>query len=150
MSLNSNRIAAKKYSYWLGLLLLIFCFRVAAQMVQFISPVSFLPPFEDWHSGAMSYQILAVSQFVIIFVLLRFVYRFASGMEIPVRRTGQVYLSFGVAYFGIMLFRLAGGLTFASGHSWFGAHIPTLFHLVLAAFLILLGHFHFWFGGDRT
>ena len=136
----------KKYSYGLGILLIIFCFRVGAQFVQFVSPVAFLPPFEDWQSGALSYEVLAVSQVIIIFVLLRFVLRVADGREIPDRKAGQVYLIFGCAYFGIMFFRILAGLTFAEGHSWHGAIIPALFHLVLASFLILLGRFHFKYG----
>ena len=140
----------KKYSYSLGILLFIFCFRVGAQFVQFVSPVAFLPPFEAWQSGALPYEVLAVSQIIIIFVLLRFVLRLASGREIPDRKAGQIYLIFGWAYFGIMLFRLLAGLTFAEGHSWYGAIIPALFHLVLASFLILLGRFHFKYGEDRT
>ena len=140
----------KKYSYGLGILLIIFCFRVGAQFVQFVSPVAFLPPFEDWQSGALSYEVLAVSQIIIIFVLLRFVLRISSGKEIPDRKAGQVYLIFGWAYFGIMAFRLLAGLTFAEGHSWFGALIPAMFHLVLASFLILLGRFHFKYGEDKA
>jgi len=139
----------KKYSFWLGILLLIFCFRVVAQFIQFINPVSFLPPFEDWQSGALSYEILVVSQILIIFVLLRFVVRVGNGNELPDRKSGQVYLIFGLAYLGLMLFRLGAGLTFATDHSWFSARIPTLFHLVLASFLILLGFFHFNFATDR-
>ena len=140
----------KKYSCGLGILLIIFCFQVGAQFVQFISPVAFLPSFEDWHSGALPYEVLAISQIIIIIVLLRFVLRLASGREIPDRKAGQIYLIFGWTYFGIMLFRLSAGLTFASGHVWYGAILPALFHLVLASFLILLGHFHFKFGKDRT
>jgi hypothetical protein len=139
----------KKYSLWLSLLLFIFCFRVAAQFIQYVSPVPFLPPFEDWQSGALSYEILVVTQIIIIFVLLRFVLRVASGKEIPDRKSGQVYLIFGLVYFGFMLFRLGAGLTIATDHSWFSARIPTLFHLVLASFLILLGYYHSNFASDR-
>ncbi|MGV7220160.1 MAG: hypothetical protein ACQ9MH_01395 [Nitrospinales bacterium] len=139
----------KKYSLWLSILLLIFCFHVVAQFIQYVSPVSFLPPFGDWQSGALSYEILVVTQIIIIFVLLRFVLRVANGKEIPDRKSGQVYLIFGLAYFVLMLFRLGAGLTFATDHNWFSARIPTLFHLVLASFLILLGFYHSNFATDR-
>jgi hypothetical protein len=139
----------QKYSLWLSILLLIFCFRVVAQFIQYVSPVSFLPPFGDWQSGALSYETLAVSQIIIIFVLLRFVLRVANGKEIPDRKSGQVYLIFGLIYLGLMLFRLGAGLTFATDHSWFNARIPTFFHLVLASFLILLGFFHSNFATER-
>jgi len=137
---------SKNYGRWLFFLLLIFCFRVSAQLIQLIFPVSFLPPFETWHSGALPYWLLVVFQVIIILVFTGFVFRFYKGKETPARKLGKIYLSVGIPYFCIMIFRLAAGLTFASDHSWFGARIPTLFHLPLASFIILIGHFHYKYG----
>lgn len=41
-----------------------------------------------------------------------------------------------------MLIRLIGGFTFATHHYWFTAFIPTMFHLVLASFMLLVGYYH--------
>ena len=138
----------KKYSSCLGILLLIFCVHVGAQFIQFINPVSFLPPLEEWNSGNLPYEVMAVSQIIIIFVLFGFVLRMASGRETPVRKSGQVYLIFGFAYLVLMIFKITEGITDGSSQSWFIAKIPSLFHLVLASFLILVGHYHFRFGKD--
>ena len=137
---------SKKYGHWLLFLLLIFCFRVGAQLIQLVFPLSFLPPFEAWHSGALPYWLLVVFQVVIILVFSGFVFRFYEGKESPARKLGIIYLSVGIPYFCIMIFRLAAGITFASDHIWFSAIIPTLFHLPLASFIILIGHFHYRFG----
>jgi hypothetical protein len=42
-----------------------------------------------------------------------------------------------------MLVRLILGLTVLSGQRWFASPVPTLFHLVLAAYVLLFGHFHY-------
>ena len=44
-----------------------------------------------------------------------------------------------------MLFRLIGGLTFLRDVPWFQAILPTIFHLVLAGFLLVLADFHLRF-----
>ena len=45
----------RSYAVALAGLLLLFVFRVVAQFVQWIHPVDFLPPFDDWHSGILPY-----------------------------------------------------------------------------------------------
>ena len=47
------------------------------------------------------------------------------------------------ACFTGMLGRLILGATIMKGQRWFASPVPTLFHLVLAADLIVYGHFHF-------
>ncbi|MEM7791418.1 MAG: hypothetical protein AAF546_08450 [Verrucomicrobiota bacterium] len=47
----------------LTLLLVIFCFRVFAQLLQAVQPVDFLPPFERWASGLLPYPILLITQY---------------------------------------------------------------------------------------
>lgn len=135
-----------QYGYGLLALLILFCFRVGAQALQRWAPVNFLPPFKNWHSGALPYELLLVSQFIIIAICVTLVVRFFKNGIFPNRKTGQIYLLIGIVYFSVMLFRMTAGLTFARDHVWFGAIIPTLFHLVLAAFVLLMGHFHYKFG----
>ena len=54
----------------------------------------------------------------------------------------------GGAYFAAMAFRLAAGLTFFSDVGWFAESLPALFHLVLAAFVLLFGHYVYSAGRD--
>jgi hypothetical protein len=73
------------------------------------------------------------------------------GRHRPRRSIGIALLVAGAAYFAFMLFRLVGGLTFLQHLAWFQAMLPTLFHLVLAAFLLVLADFHLRFcASDRN
>jgi len=129
-------------SAWLWCLLALFGFRVVAQLVQKIAPVSFLPSFEAWHSAAMPYSLLLLSQ-LLIFVLFGWIaWRISVGVTQPRYRPGRWLLGFGAVYMLVMVVRLTLGLTLFPGHHWFDKPLPTFFHLVLAAYLLVLGAFH--------
>ena len=127
----------------LAILTLAFLARVLAQLVQWLAPTPLLPPFEAWHSATVPYLGLLSSQVSdprqAQIWLLRGV---VKGTHAPRRRLGLVLLMFGAMYFGFMLFRLIAGLTFLAHVAWFQARIPTLFHLALASFLLVLAHYH--------
>jgi len=139
-----------RYSVVLIALLSIFCFRVFSQLLQKFYPVGFLPPFEDWQSGAVPYWLLVVAQFLIILVCLIVILKISLGRVIPRNRTGKICLFLGAIYLMVMLFRLIVGLTIAPEHSWFGARIPTFFHTVLASFLVTVGVFHYQHGKQEN
>jgi hypothetical protein len=138
----TDQASRRVYATILTLLLLLFCFRVGAQLLQAWFPVGFLPPFESWESGALPYWLLVVSQAIIILVCARVIWRLRAGLTMPSARTGIVLLVIGGLYFGLMCMRLIIGLTVAHDHYWFSARLPTLFHLVLAGFLLIYGRFH--------
>lgn len=138
----TDQASRRVYATILTLLLFLFCFRVGAQLLQAWFPVGFLPPFESWESGALPYWLLVVSQAIIILVCARVIWRLRAGLTMPSARTGIVLLVIGGLYFGLMCMRLIIGLTVAPDHYWFSARLPTLFHLVLAGFLLIYGRFH--------
>jgi hypothetical protein len=49
----------------------------------------------------------------------------------------------GAIYMLGAAFRLVAGLSFLSHLSFFRATLPSVFHMVLAAIVLTLGHFHF-------
>ncbi len=126
----------------LWVLLGLFCFRVTAQLIQALAPVSLLPAFEAWHSRALPYPLLVATQLVIITVYAWIAWGIQAGRTQPDRRLGRWLLGLGGVYFAFMLVRLVLGAT-VSPQTWFDAPIPTVFHLVLAAFLLVVGNFHF-------
>ncbi len=126
----------------LWILLGLFCFRVAAQLIQALAPVSLLPAFEAWHSGALPYPLLVATQLVIITVYAWTAWGIQVGRTRPDRRLGRWLLGLGGVYFAFMLVRLALGATVAQ-QTWFDAPIPSVFHLVLAGFLLVAANFHF-------
>ena len=67
---------------------------------------------------------------------------FLSGTVVALGKKDRLLLVLGWVYFVAMGIRLLSGLTVAPNHFWFGAIVPTLFHLVLACFLLVSGSFH--------
>lgn len=134
------------YGIVLLALLLIFSFRVLAQLLQAIYPLNFLPAFEAWHSDSLPYSILLLIQIVIIILFGRVIWKLRCNGITPNYRWGKMWLTVGAIYFSFMLFRLLAGLTFAADHGWFGAVIPAFFHLDLASFLMVYGYFHYKHG----
>jgi len=124
------------------LFLLLFSFRVIAQLLQYFFNLSFLPPFKSWDSNTVPYGILVIAQIFIVFSFSKIIYKIARNKIVPNLKTGYILIVFGTLYFAIMLFRLFAGLTLLHDVKWFSYPIPSFFHLVLASFLILFGYFH--------
>ena len=62
--------------------------------------------------------------------------------EIIFRNVGRISDWSREEYFAFMATRLLLGATLLSESSWWHAPIPSVFHLVLAGFLLVAGHFH--------
>jgi hypothetical protein len=131
-----------KYAHWLWFLTILFLIRVVAQPLALVVDSPLLPRFEVWHSGALPYPLLVASQLVILAAMAWAAVRLSSGRVAPSRRTGLVLLWAGAVYFGTMLIRLIVGLVVPDPGRWFASLLPTLFHLVLASFLLVLARFH--------
>ena len=130
------------YPVALAGLLLLFFFRVVAQFGQWIHPVDFLPPFDDWQSGVLPYPMLLTGQILVMAVLLRIVVSHSMGRAMARRWLGIALLAGGGVYFAVMCFRLLASMTFAAADSWLGATIPAFFHVVLACFALIHGYFN--------
>ena len=117
------------------LLLLLFSFRVIAQLLQYFFNLSFLPPFESWDSNTLPYGILIIMQIIIVFSFSKIIYKIARKRIVPNLNTGYIFTIFGALYFIIMFFRLIAGLTIFDYVKWFAYPIPSFFHLVLDHFL---------------
>ena len=102
-----------------------------------------MPRFESWHSGILPYPALLLAQLLIIAWFARTAWTFSRGEAKPHRRRGIFFLSFGTVYFVFMLVRLLLGLTIMHESRWFTSYLPTGFHLVLASWLLLYGHFNY-------
>jgi hypothetical protein len=120
----------------------LFAFRVVAQVIQAWHPIAFLPAFDRWHSGTFPYAWLVGLQILILALCVRIVWQLLHNRVMPSLRKGHVLITLGIIYFVGMGIRLGLGVTVSSEHEWFGATLPTLFHLVLASFVMLYGRFH--------
>ncbi len=120
----------------LGALAAAFAFRVTAQFIQWTVDVPWLPAFDSWQSGAVPYGALLAAQVIILGAQGAVVAGMRDGRCRPAPRQAIWVLAFGVTYFGVMAFRLAASVTFAEG-GWLDEPLPSVFHLVLAVFVIL-------------
>jgi len=123
-------------------LFFLFLLRVLAQLVQFSSPVGFIPPFERWQGSGLSYPVLLGSQLVILVAMGWGAARFTHGGVCARRAVGTWLLVLGSLYFISMAARLVLGLTLLADSAWFSKTLPAFFHLVLASYILVAGHFH--------
>jgi hypothetical protein len=138
--MGSDSRRAKTYAPWLWSLTGLFALRVAAQPLALIWDR--LPRFDDWHSQTLPYGWLLFSQIVILGLMGYVSFRYSSGRVAVARGRAWVFLMLGGLYLTVMIARLLLGVTAMQGDPWFDRPLPTLFHLVLASFLIAVGAFH--------
>ena len=119
----------------------LFTLRVAAQLVQAVHEVPFLPPFEAWQGSAIPYPALLGLQASIIAVLIAVLWRVNTYAIAPRPWKHQACFALGGVYFAVMAFRLIAGLTFLAEYAWFAKSIPALFHVILASLILTLGHY---------
>jgi len=124
----------------------LFLCRVVAQPLALVVHSAVLPPFEAWHSGAIPYSLLLASQLLILAASGWMAWRFSIGAVEPRRPIGLAAIAVGGLYFLGMVARLVLGATVLSDVRWFASPVPTVFHLVLAGYLLLVGRFHYVHG----
>ena len=120
-------------------LTLAFLARVASQAVQKWAPVSFLPPFGDFQGSGLPYPVLLTAQVAILVIAVVVIARMHRGKRLASPRLIVPVSVAGALYFAVMAVRLVLGLSVLSHSGWFSTWIPTVFHLVLASKLILIG-----------
>ena len=138
--------ASTRYAPWLWLLLALFVVRVVAQPLSLLTNSPYLPPFDAWQGSGLPYPVLLAAQLLIIAFMARTATRFGRGAVVPRYRLGVWMLVLGSVYFLTMFLRLLLGLTVFRESRWFSAYLPTTFHLILASWLLLFGHFHVRYG----
>ncbi|HEU4924140.1 MAG TPA: hypothetical protein VFT23_13820 [Burkholderiales bacterium] len=120
----------------LWLLLALFVLRVLGQALVAFFDVGFLPPMAAWYSGLMPYEYLLPSQIAIVALMARISVDFTrrSGFFYEAKKPfATAWLWFGYLYLAAMV---------ARGVLLWDRPIPIVFHWVLAAFVIAVGHSH--------
>lgn len=126
----------------LSVLGLLFALRVAAQWQQSVAPLPMLPPFQAWHSEALPYPLLLAAQFLILLLMTWTINAIHRGRLEANKAWGEGLVLLAGWYFALMCLRLTLGLTLLADYRWFSSHIPSLFHLILASFVWLVGQYH--------
>jgi hypothetical protein len=133
------------YPILLGTFTLLFIGRVLGQVLVAFFNVNFLPPIEHWYSGLIPYPILLPIQVIIIIVMVKIVFDFATGTGffiVPRPRAGVFLKWFSYIYFLSMVLRYIITMLLYPELRWFSHTLPIWFHMVLAAFLYTFSHFH--------
>jgi uncharacterized protein len=146
---SSTPVPSRRYAPWLWLLTFLFVLRVAAQPAALRFGTSPLPQFDAWHSGVVPYPLLLMTQLGIVVWLVHTAWTFSTGSVAARYRLGVAMLAFGTVYLTTMLARLVLGATLLSDHGWFARPLPTIFHIFLAAYILIYGHFHVRCGSRR-
>ena len=136
---------SRTYAIWLVALLILFCFRVAGQMLVAFAGVTFLPPMEEWYSGLLPYPFLLPTQFVIIFLFGKICFDLHRGdgfFAVPRPRLGTFLRAFGTIYLIVMVIRYVMRMSLYPLERWTGGSIPIFFHWVLAAYLLVWASFN--------
>jgi sterol desaturase/sphingolipid hydroxylase (fatty acid hydroxylase superfamily) len=127
---------------WLAVLTVAFAGRVVAQPLSLVPGFGWLPPFEAWHSATLPYGLLLASQILILAALARTTIGVQRGTVLPKPSLGRPLALAGTAYAGAMLARLVLGATLLSDVRWFASPLPTVFHLILASWVLVCAAFH--------
>ena len=131
----------------LAALTALFLLRVLGQMLVAYDSVSFLPSMPHWYSGLLPYPLLLPSQLLILTLQAIVCVQFARGggmVVMPRRpRLGAVLIGIALVYASAMVVRYALTMTWYPERRWVGpGTIPSVFHVVLAAFIGTVGKYH--------
>ncbi len=138
----------RRYFPWMLTLAGLFVLRVLAQLIQALHPVWFLPPFQAWHGAVLPYPLLVASQAAVMLVLARVLWRVRTEAISPSPWKYRTCFAIGGIYFAFMGFRLFAGLTLLADHPWYSKSLPAFFHVVLATFILMLGHYIYKKGAE--
>ena len=130
---------------FLWILLSLFILRVFGQFLVAHGWAPFLPPMEEWFSGAVPYPRLLFCQILIIILFSKICIDFTRNQGFfvtPNRKLGATLLIFGSIYLGIMIIRYVIRMSLYPDQRWVGGCIPIFFHWVIATFLLIVGKYH--------
>jgi len=119
-----------------------FLLRVTAQALQYWHPLLFLPHFDDFQGGNLSYSKLLASQLLILGAMLYNCVKLQVNSLRPSASTGRVLLWFGAVYMAGSVLRLLVGVAVPAAPEWFRSWISAIFHIVLAGFALALASHH--------
>ncbi len=121
-------------------LLTLFCLRVVGQVVVVLAHPAWLPRMAQWYSGLLPYPLLLPAQVVLIALMSVMAWQVSAHVApfgTPHRAVGVVLIPLAIVYAGSMAVRYAVRMARDPDQRWLGGTIPIIFHVVLAAFLLL-------------
>ena len=120
----------------------LFCLRIVGQPLAAVAHLPGLPAYDAWQGSSLPYPILLATQLGIVAWQCRTTSAVGAGTVRWCRPLGRWLLVASCLYGAIMAARLVLGATILRDVTWFARPVPTVFHLVLAAYLGIYGHLH--------
>ncbi len=131
----------QKLSVALWTITILFLCRVLGQLGVYFLDIDWLPPFNHWYSGLLTYQYLFPAQCLILLLMLKInrdVLQENGLFSDPGIRTAMTIRWFSYIYAGSMLVRYAVTMYSFPERRWLGeGTIPVTFHILLALYLYL-------------
>lgn len=131
-----SRLSKTKFA--LTLLTVLFFARVAGQLITQIGQIDWLPPDALWHAETVSYSMLLALQALILAAMFFTVFRLDRISPRP--GLAALIAPLAVVYGAVMLARALVGSADLTDIAWFDKPISTPFHIVLAAWLLIIAH----------
>lgn len=122
----------------LTLLTLLFLGRVAGQGLVRLWQPSWLPPDPFWHAGLLPYAVLLAVQLAMLAGMIAVILGLGRIGERP--RLAKGFAALAGLYAAVMLLRFNVGALDLLPNSWFDAPISTVFHFVLAGWILVVGY----------
>jgi hypothetical protein len=122
----------------------LFALRVAGQAIVVLRAPTWLPPMPEWYSGLLPYRRLLATQLVMLGLMSTVVVGLAIGWPAvtdPRPALGTLLLAVAWPYGLSMLVRYGIRMWRHPEARWTGRTIPIVFHVVLAAWLFVLGSY---------
>lgn len=126
----------------LTVLSLLFLGRVVGQLLVVRYRPTWLPPMDQWYSGALAYPWLLLTQVVILAGMAAVIVGLVSGAPWaagPYPSLGAVLVVVAYVYAGSMAVRYVVRMARRPDQRWLGGCIPIVFHVVLAVWLWVIG-----------
>ena len=129
----------------LALLTALFAGRVVGQALVAFVGVPWLPAMEQWFSGVIPYPSLLIIQLLMLMLMIKItgeIWRGKGTFAVVRPHWSNFLMKFSAAYAGLMVVRYVLAMTLHPEMRWFGDIIPIVFHVILAGFIFVLGHYH--------
>lgn len=104
---------------------------------------TWLPPFDDWYSGRVSYRTVFLWQLWFSFIMGLMLFDVVSGLGIlspaTMKALGTPLVCIAFIYFATMIARYTHTMWKHPSRRWFKKTIPIWFHMLLACYVGLYG-----------
>jgi hypothetical protein len=144
-SADKNHDGHRRSSIHAGLLFactFLFLMRVLGQLIQWQAPLPYLPPFASFQGSSLPYWLLLSLQVLILATMSRYAWLVHAGRLRPNKKAGRILMWCGGFYMIGSVARIVIGITVPTAAAWFSALIPSMFHIVLAGYVIALAFYH--------